>query len=355
MESKYEGTTCEFNEHMKGVFGDDYLARHIASRLRSSGPKAVIGIAVIGVRTLALFQALQRMLPGSLAVFVDSDSKQRYGRHCRLVNEGAAETPLTKTAFLRRDKLHDSWGLSQIEELCELRLHNNGDPSELIDSFKKAAFEPLGLPLNIFVSPSASLGINCRIYDHVKVEPGVVIEDNVILGHPRPASGKIAFKHLAGMTICRTTIRRATIVRSGTVIYEGVTLERYVDCAHHVVIRENTYVGSRSYITPFTLIKSGVSIGKNCRVGGLIADRVILEDGVTSLGMLVHKYQPRRGGFHEPAPVVRAGGVVGRGAVVIGQVSIGKDSFVGAGTIVTKDVPDGVTIVTPQRGRVTRG
>jgi acetyltransferase-like isoleucine patch superfamily enzyme len=44
-------------------------------------------------------------------------------------------------------------------------------------------------------------------------------------------------------------------------------------------------------------------------------------------------------GIDEPAPIIEDRAVVGRESVVVGGVTIGSDSYVAAGAIVTKSLP----------------
>lgn len=43
--------------------------------------------------------------------------------------------------------------------------------------------------------------------------------------------------------------------------------------------------------------------------------------------------------------LVKEGAAIGAGAVIVCGVTIGKGAFVGAGAVVTRDVPDGATVV----------
>ncbi|TDW46848.1 serine O-acetyltransferase [Curtobacterium sp. PhB42] len=79
----------------------------------------------------------------------------------------------------------------------------------------------------------------------------------------------------------------------------------------------------------------GVVIGETAVIG----DDVVLFHGVTLGG---------RGGDHGPRarrhPVVGDRVVLGAGSSLIGAISIGQDSVVGANTVVTKDVPAGSVV-----------
>jgi maltose O-acetyltransferase len=56
--------------------------------------------------------------------------------------------------------------------------------------------------------------------------------------------------------------------------------------------------------------------------------------------------EPRRAGWEAAKPIVIGDNVwLGGGAIVLAGVTIGADSVVGAGAVVTRDVPPGVVVV----------
>lgn len=77
----------------------------------------------------------------------------------------------------------------------------------------------------------------------------------------------------------------------------------------------------------------GVVIGETTEVG----DDVLLYQGVT-LGGTSSKKEKRH-------PTLKRGVVVGAGAKVLGNITIGNYSKVGAGSVVVNDVPDHATVV----------
>ncbi len=77
----------------------------------------------------------------------------------------------------------------------------------------------------------------------------------------------------------------------------------------------------------------GVVIGETAEIG----DDVTLYHGVTLGGTSWNK-----GKRH---PTLRDGVVVGAGAKVLGPITVGKDGRVGSNAVVTKDVPQGATVV----------
>lgn len=77
----------------------------------------------------------------------------------------------------------------------------------------------------------------------------------------------------------------------------------------------------------------GVVIGETAEVG----DDVTIYQGVTLGGTSLNK-----GKRH---PTIRKGVVIGGGAKVLGNIVVGENSRVGAGSVVLRDVPDNSTIV----------
>ena len=98
---------------------------------------------------------------------------------------------------------------------------------------------------------------------------------------------------------------------------------------------------------------SGFKVGNECYIGDEtlidLYDQVILEDQVTiapRVTILTHqnvgykdhplqKYFPK---FSQPV-VFKSGSVTGAGSIILPGVIIGKESFVAAGSVVTKNVP----------------
>jgi serine acetyltransferase len=201
------------------------------------------------------------------------------------------------------------------------------------------------------------IGENVKIYGAVDIGYGVIIEDNVVIGHPAPAElervrGDLehfsSLDELYGSVASQLTILgNHSIVRSGTVIYSGCKIGERFDCGHHVVIRENSLIGNNVYVKPYTYIMSSVTIGNDCRLAGSIADFSNLGDNISSFGVLTHKRIRRCSEFREESPkipcdfhgpVVENNCVIGRNAVVVGNIRLCHDSIIGANTFVNFDV-----------------
>jgi UDP-2-acetamido-3-amino-2,3-dideoxy-glucuronate N-acetyltransferase len=119
-------------------------------------------------------------------------------------------------------------------------------------------------------------------------------------------------------------------------------------------IRENVKIGENSIIGSYVYIDANVKIGRNCKIqnGALLYDPAMLHDGVF-IGpgaILTNDRNPRSvspslnlkssGDWEKTGVEVFEGASVGSGVICIAPIKIGKWAFIGAGAIVTRNVPD---------------
>jgi UDP-2-acetamido-3-amino-2,3-dideoxy-glucuronate N-acetyltransferase len=125
-----------------------------------------------------------------------------------------------------------------------------------------------------------------------------------------------------------TRIGNFVMIRSNTVIGKGCTIGSYVDIEGDVTIGDNVSLQSGCYITRGVVIEDDVFFGP----------RVITMNDKR----IVH----RRPGltFVREGPQIQRGVRVGGGSVLLPGVTVGANSFVGAGSVVTKDVPGGAVV-----------
>lgn len=127
-------------------------------------------------------------------------------------------------------------------------------------------------------------------------------------------------------------------------------------------------IGDESRIGPFVEIQRGVRIGRRVKIqshtfvceGVQIADEVFVGHGV----MFINDRRPRAaaGGRLQteadwqvvPTRVER-GASIGSGAVVMCGITIGAAAMVGAGAVVTRDVPSGTTVAGVPARVIRRG
>ena len=123
-------------------------------------------------------------------------------------------------------------------------------------------------------------------------------------------------------------------------------------------------IGDRTKIGAFVEIQKNARIGKNCKIsshsficeGVTIEDNVFVGHGVTFINDAYPrattpegKLQTEKDWSVEPTRV-KKGASIGSGATILSKVIIGENALVGAGSVVTRDVPDdGIVAGNPAR------
>jgi UDP-2-acetamido-3-amino-2,3-dideoxy-glucuronate N-acetyltransferase len=126
-------------------------------------------------------------------------------------------------------------------------------------------------------------------------------------------------------------------------------------------------IGDDSKIGTFVEIQKGARIGRRVKVsshtficeGVTIEDHVFIGHNVTFINDLYPRATTASGELQSDADwkvvptVVRRGASIGSGSTILCGVDIGEGAIVGAGSVVTKDVPAGV-IVAGNPARILR-
>jgi UDP-2-acetamido-3-amino-2,3-dideoxy-glucuronate N-acetyltransferase len=118
-------------------------------------------------------------------------------------------------------------------------------------------------------------------------------------------------------------------------------------------------VGDETSIGTFVEIQKGVRIGARCKIqshtficeGVTIEDEVFVGHNVNFINDLHPRAANADGTRQGEADwtvvptLVRRGASIGTGAVLLGGITIGERAVVGAGAVVTRDVPAGQTVM----------
>lgn len=141
---------------------------------------------------------------------------------------------------------------------------------------------------------------------------------------------------------------------------QGVKIAEFVNL-YGCTVEEGTRIGT------FVEIQKNASVGKNCKIQShtFICEGVTLEDNVFighSVTFINDKY-PRAttaGGelqseadWKVEPTVVQKGASIGSGSTILGNITIGENAIVGAGSLVTRDVPPN-TIVAGNPAKILR-
>ena len=134
-------------------------------------------------------------------------------------------------------------------------------------------------------------------------------------------------------------------IRAGAIIYNGVRMGNNVLVADYATIREGVLIGSNTKIGRGVCIENDVVIGRNVSIQSnayitaysVIEDDVFVAPGVnTSNDKWCSRGKDREG--KHCGVLARKGARIGVGATILPGVELGEECFVGAGSLVTKDV-----------------
>jgi len=136
-------------------------------------------------------------------------------------------------------------------------------------------------------------------------------------------------------------------LRSGTVLYDGTTIGRGLQTGHGVVIREGCDIGDDVSIWSNSVVDYGCRIGDrvkihcNCYVAQYseLDDGVFLAPGVTIANDLYPGDE--RSAQLMAGPRIGAAAQIGVNVTILPYVRIGAGALIGAGSVVTRDIPAG--------------
>jgi len=132
---------------------------------------------------------------------------------------------------------------------------------------------------------------------------------------------------------------------------ENVRLSKFINL-YGCEIGDNTKIGA------FVEVQKNARIGRNCKIGShsFICEAVTLEDnvfighGVTFINdMYPHATAPdgslqtEKDWIMEPT-LVKRGASIGSGSTILARVTVGENAMVGAGSVVTRDVPPNAVV-----------
>lgn len=147
-----------------------------------------------------------------------------------------------------------------------------------------------------------------------------------------------------------TRIGAGAVIRSHTVIYGGNRIGRGFQTGHGVLVREDNEIGDDVSIGTGSVVEHHVRIGSGVRLHSnvFVPEYTVLEDGCW-LGpnvVITNAKYPRSPRVKEElrGAYIESGAIIGANATLLPGVRIGRHALVGAGAVVTKDVPPGAVV-----------
>lgn len=189
-----------------------------------------------------------------------------------------------------------------------------------------------------------------HVYPGVSLGEGITIHPFVLIGFPPTGN------HLEPLP---TFLGNGSTVRSHTVIYAGNRIGARLQTGHHVLIRELNEIGSDVSVGSNSVIEHHVRIADRVRIHSraFVPEYTTVEaDAWIGPGViLTNAKYPRSPNVKRDlcGPMIRRAAMIGANATILPGVEIGERALVGAGSVVTHDVPP-LVVVAGNPARVLR-
>jgi acetyltransferase-like isoleucine patch superfamily enzyme len=172
---------------------------------------------------------------------------------------------------------------------------------------------------------------------------GVRVLENAVIGK-QPALGP---KSTATREpLAPTVIGDGTIVSTGAIVFAGAEIGGGCILGDQSCVRERVVIADDVVVGRGSLVENDTTIGSRTRIqaGAYVTAYSTLEEDVFIAPCVVTTNDNFMGRTERrkelmKGPTIRRGARIGGGAIICPGLEIGEEAFVGAGAVVTKDVP----------------
>jgi acetyltransferase-like isoleucine patch superfamily enzyme len=187
------------------------------------------------------------------------------------------------------------------------------------------------------------------VYPGTVLGEGVKVLEHAVVGKQPTLSPRSTAKR---DPLPPSEIGEGTIVSTGAVVFAGSKIGERVILGDQSCIRERVTIGDDVVVGRGSLIENDTTIGSLTKIqaDAYITAYSTLEDNVFIAPRVVttnDNFMGRTEQRHAliAGPTIRRGARIGGGAVLCPGIEIGEEAFVGAGAVVTRDVPARMLVV----------
>lgn len=201
----------------------------------------------------------------------------------------------------------------------------------------------------VVLGDGVELGAGVVIHAGTQLGVGVIVGDHAVLGKQvRLAAASTASR----APLPPLEVGDACTIGAHSVVNAGSRIGPLTLVGDQAMVRERVQVGERCVLGRSVLVENDTTLGDRVKVQAnayLTAYMSVGDDAFIApcvmttndnyMGRTEQRFAERGG------PKVRRGARVGGGCVLLPNVEIGEEAFVGAGAVVTKDVPARALVV----------
>ena len=187
------------------------------------------------------------------------------------------------------------------------------------------------------------------IYPGTVIGDGCRIGDNVVLGKQPALSPRSTARR---DELPPLEVGEGTLVSAGAVVFAGTRIGARSILGDQSCVRERCDLGEEVVVGRGSLVENDTTIGARTKIQAnayvtaysTVEEDVFIAPCVATtndnfMGRTEKRHELRRG------PTIRRGARIGGGAVLLPGIEIGEEAFVGAGAVVTRDVPPRAVVV----------
>ena len=196
---------------------------------------------------------------------------------------------------------------------------------------------------------AAEVHPTATVYPGTVLGKGVKVFENAVVGKQPTLSPRSTAKR---EPLPPTEIGDGTVVSAGAIVFAGSRIGARVVLGDQSCVRERVEMGDDVVLGRGSLVENDTTIGAMATIqaNAYITAYSTLEEHVFIAPCVVttnDNFMGRTERRHElmKGPTIRRGARIGGSAILCPGIEIGEEAFVGAGAVVTKDVPPRVIVV----------
>ena len=196
---------------------------------------------------------------------------------------------------------------------------------------------------------SADIHTTAVVHPGTVLVEGVKVLENAVVGKQPTLSPRSTAKR---EPLPPTVVGNATVISTGAIVFAGSSIGARVILGDQSCVRERVTIGDDVVVGRGSLVENDTTIGARTKIQAdayvtaystleedvFVAPRVVTTND-NFMGRTEKRLELMKG------PTIRRGARVGGGAILCPGVEVGEEAFVGAGAVVTKDVPPRKVVV----------
>jgi len=198
-------------------------------------------------------------------------------------------------------------------------------------------------PLNRVGEGAAEVAATAVVYPGTVIGSGCKILDGAVVGKQPSLSPRSSTRR---EQLEPTVIEDGAIISTGAIVFAGTRIGARVIVGDQACVRERVAIDEDVVVGRGVLIENDTTIGARTKIQAnayvtnysTVEEDVFIAPGVQTtndnfMGRIERSHALMKG------PTIRRGARVGGAAVLLPAIEIGEEAFVGAGAVVTRDVP----------------